>query len=368
MLPPEGDEDEEEEVEFESPDANTAPSTRNGDEDETDGDGVADEAADETHATDPSQSWPDVHASIKSAIQELGGRVAPKLNWSAPKDATWINPTNSMDCRSANDIYLMLKSSDFITHDLAHWDDDCVADSSNDESLQYTLMLRKHVMINPSVEFRCFVRRSQLIGICQRDLNHFDFLAAMASDLRAVIQDFFEEKLRESFPEESYCFDVYIPAPHRRVWLIDINPWAQRTDPLLFSWLELLTMEVPEAIGQGTHASSDGGFVRLSIRSPALPSLALPSAQGDDASAPEALVEPEELEEESDEEEEEVVFVPEFRLIKKDDPEAYSFNTPQYSAHKLPKDVVEASQSGPGPLREFAEQWREVLAQGQQGG
>jgi len=67
--------------------------------------------------------------------------------------------------------------------------------------------------------------------------------------------------------------------------------------------------------------------------------------------------------EQEDEQIDEEVFVPEFRLIKRDDPEAYSFNTPQYSAHKLPADVVEASQSGPGPLREFAEQWKEVLAE-----
>ena len=33
------------------------------------------------------------------------------------------------------------------------------------------------------------------------------------------------------------------------------------------------------------------------------------------------------------------VETPELRLVKKDDPEAYNFNTPQYSAHKLPKEV-----------------------------
>lgn len=51
---------------------------------------------------------------------------------------------------------------------------------------------------------------------------------------------------------------------------------------------------------------------------------------------------------------------PEFRLVKKNDPEAYSFSTPQYSAHKMPKDVVDASASGDG-LREFARDWKEIL-------
>ena len=51
---------------------------------------------------------------------------------------------------------------------------------------------------------------------------------------------------------------------------------------------------------------------------------------------------------------------PEFRLVRKNDPEAYSFSTPQYSAHKMPKDVVDASASGDG-LREFARDWKEIL-------
>lgn len=50
--------------------------------------------------------------------------VVPKLDWSAPKDATWISATNSMECRTPNDVYL-LKSSNFITHDLEQAFDGC---------------------------------------------------------------------------------------------------------------------------------------------------------------------------------------------------------------------------------------------------
>ncbi|KAI4134088.1 MAG: hypothetical protein LQ347_001822, partial [Umbilicaria vellea] len=77
-----------------------------------------DEASDSDAEDDPSHGWPEIHSAIRSTIAELGGSVVPKLNWSAPKDATWINAGNSMECRTPNDIYLLLKSSDFITHDL----------------------------------------------------------------------------------------------------------------------------------------------------------------------------------------------------------------------------------------------------------
>ncbi|KAK1048241.1 hypothetical protein LTR74_017557, partial [Friedmanniomyces endolithicus] len=81
---------------------------------------------DENETTDIAEGWRDLHNTIKATIAELGGVVVPKLNWSAPKDATWINAGNSMECRTPNDIYLLLKSSDFVTHDLEHAFDDTV--------------------------------------------------------------------------------------------------------------------------------------------------------------------------------------------------------------------------------------------------
>ena len=68
--------------------------------------------------------------------------MVPKLNWSAPKDATWISlKQNSMECNTPNDIYLLLKSSDFITHDLEHAFDGCAEDPSiTKESTQYVLV------------------------------------------------------------------------------------------------------------------------------------------------------------------------------------------------------------------------------------
>ena len=123
---------------------------------------------------------------------------------------------------------------------------------------------------------------------------------------------------------------MYVPGPrHERVWLIDVNPWAERTDPLLFSWREILEREDPPLlrVDQGR----------------------------DDEEADEADGEGDE-ELASDEE----VWTPEFRLVNRDDPEAYAFNTPRYSAHKLPKDVVDAGGVGEGGIREFLGRWREL--------
>lgn len=283
----------------------------------------------------------------------------PKLNWSSPKDATWMN-ANSMDCRTPNDIYLLLKSSDFVTHDLEHAFDDTVDGEGPEKDLTtatipYHLVLRKAFEMNPSVEFRCFVRNRKLIGITQRDLNHFDFLEDLQDRLQSKIQEFFDVRLRDTFPDRDFVFDVYVPNPYERVWLVDINPWAPRTDPLLFSWLELLTMdEPPEQPEEET--------VRIPIR--------FGTASGGEGSGDQVPVMIAEGDKQDENNEEDVsdsesdvdeeFWRPEFRLVRKNDPEAYSFSTPQYSAHKMPKDVVDASASGDG-LREFARDWKEIL-------
>ena len=77
---------------------------------------------------------------IEEAISRLGGEVFPKLNWSSPKvsskhvpicsnensetcmfclqDAVWVTGSGSLKCKCARDVYLLLKSSSFLAHDL----------------------------------------------------------------------------------------------------------------------------------------------------------------------------------------------------------------------------------------------------------
>ena len=325
--------------------------------------GADDDSEDEE--SDPSLCWSETHAKIKACIEELGGSVMPKLNWSAPKDATWISATNSMDCRTANDIYLLLKSSDFITHDLEQaytgceetdseesTDEESNANGrlqgSGDKNLRHSprdtpfyLILRKTISAyNPSMEFRCFVRDRVLLCICQRDLNHFEFLPQMVPQLRKLIQEFFQKHLAGAFPDSNFVFDVYIPSPHTRVWLIDINPWAVRTDPLLFSWLEILEMP-------GIEARNDEKTRSIEIK--------YNERDGQISSTDDRDLDSDDSIDECDGR-----YAPEFRLINRNDPEAYSFNTPQYSAHKLPKDVVDAGVDGKDGLMEFIGRWREI--------
>jgi len=147
--------------------------------------------------------------------------------------------------------------------------------------------------------------------VTQRELNHFDFLEPMKRELLSCIREFFNENLKHTFPDDGFVFDVYIPLTdqeeRRRTWLIDINPFAPRTDPILFSWVELLR---------------------------------LPYGEVTDGSGPRPV---------------------ELRLVKEGDPEAYSFASPQHSASKLPQEVVQAGLQGDEAIWEFAARWKEIV-------
>lgn len=190
---------------------------------------LLDSESDEDENNDDQPSFPDLESGIEQSITALGGAVFPKLNWSAPKDATWISCDGTLRCSSFSDIALLLKSSDSIAHDLSH-----SALSS------FVLALRKYYpSLRPEMEFRCFVRNKDLAAISQREVTSFyPVIVDRKHELQLLIAEFFYKVVRPKFESDSYTFDVYITSDSR-VKLLDFNPWGEFTLPLLFSWEEL---------------------------------------------------------------------------------------------------------------------------------
>ncbi|KAJ3242623.1 hypothetical protein HDU81_000068 [Chytriomyces hyalinus] len=266
-------------------------------------------------ARDKIPSFPELTARIADEIESLGGVVFPKLNWSSPKDATWMTLDGTLRCKTSADIFLLLKSSDFIAHDLTCPFDACSApnatETSNDidpstvsDFQEYELILRKWYDLNPSMEFRCFVGNHVLLGACQRDvLNYYPFLVDTQGDLLRGITQFFEREIQGKFPSSDYVFDVYINKNTRKVWLIDFNPFSTTTDSLLYEWEELKVSRTD------AHEGS-------------------------------------------------VSVVPQLRVVK--GPNS-SHNQPAYATNRIPKDVVDFSDGQ--SIAEFARVMAEQLAE-----
>ena len=149
----------------------------------------------EDEASSEDRCFPDVDRAISSAVSELDGFIFPRLNWSSPKDAAWISPLGSLKCACPGDIYLLLKSSDFIQHDL-------ILAEQMDE-LPLHLVLRKWYDIQPSMEFRCFVSKKKLLAISQRDAeNPYEHLRSQQESIFRSIQEFWRKHIESTFSLE----------------------------------------------------------------------------------------------------------------------------------------------------------------------
>ena len=110
--------------------------------------------------------FPEFDKQINSALEKFRNKVMIKLNWSSPKDAYWA--LNKLSCDRLSDVYIQLRSSDFINHDLTGAFDDCEDIETNKdliENFQYNLIIRDWISFNSSMEFRCFVHNNILVGM-----------------------------------------------------------------------------------------------------------------------------------------------------------------------------------------------------------
>ncbi|KAE8215319.1 hypothetical protein CF327_g1404 [Tilletia walkeri] len=347
----------------------------------------------------PPPTYSALHKRLCELIEKYDGAVFPKLNWSAPRDAAWIVPGATLKCTSPQDIYLLLKSSDFVATDIAQTRELYLDPSSSsslsrgsitvdveasaslgtaDRSLPpLHLVIKQHFAFPTSHEFRCFVHRRRLIAISQRDTaTAFPHLQPSRTrrKIRRLIRDFWRLKLDLAPPPQrhtsegtaegvesptallrDYVFDVYLTRDMARVFLVDLAPWGiARTDPLLWNWDELEE--------KSEHLRARSGQT-------------VEEEEGEDES------DDDEDEEDDDDEEDPL---PPLRVLSSDpaDPssstpssssqnaaQAHSFsNTPTYAHNMVPADFHALASATAGPagagktLEQLREEWAAAVA------
>ncbi|CAH8846864.1 unnamed protein product [Trichobilharzia szidati] len=190
--------------------------------------------------------FPQFESHLKNIIQKLGGVVFPKLNWSAPSDASWMSCDNSLKCRTFSDIYLLLKSSDFAAHDLTAPYALCADTTVEEACCLFTskpiLVLRRWYDFRPEGEFRCFVKSKVLIGICQRKCDaYFKSIEEHQEEIKNDLIEFFNRKIKNHFKLDNYTVDLYreqSKSGQVHIEIIDFNVFGPPTDSILFQWSE----------------------------------------------------------------------------------------------------------------------------------
>jgi hypothetical protein len=154
---------------------------------------------DELEQSSRPPSFPELKLKIKESIKSLGGAIFPKLNWSAPKDSTWISTIGSRRCATFSEIAHLLRSFESLIHDLCH-----AYDSYNQDHIISFLC-------SASGTHLFFVRGQNLFGISQHEVTTFyPILLEKIIDLERLVQQFYEHDVRLKFESENYTFDVYV--------------------------------------------------------------------------------------------------------------------------------------------------------------
>ncbi|CAE6423538.1 unnamed protein product [Rhizoctonia solani] len=218
-------------------------------------------------------SFPEIDQQIRRAILSYEA-VFPKLNWTAPKDASWmLSSGGALRCTSPADVYLLLKSSDFAMHDLdtGRIFEGCIDNSQSngsqatngfsngiadelavdsisiasdwietDNTIKLELVLKKCQCTTLALHL---ISPSEL-AISQRDPNFFEHLLSQETQnsMRSTVFKFWNDEVKFKFANGqviSYVLDLLLTRDLSRAHIVDFNPYAPRTDPLLFEWSEL---------------------------------------------------------------------------------------------------------------------------------
>ncbi len=82
-------------------------------------------------------------------------------------------------------------------------------------------------------EFRLFIREGALVGASQRFLDkHHPRLGRRHAEIWSLCREF-ADKISDFLPSSDITVDVYMTAT-AKMMILDMNPWGEPTDPLLY--------------------------------------------------------------------------------------------------------------------------------------
>eukprot|EP00026_Physarum_polycephalum_P019905 Phypoly_transcript_22163.p1 GENE.Phypoly_transcript_22163~~Phypoly_transcript_22163.p1 ORF type:complete len:193 (+),score=37.50 Phypoly_transcript_22163:35-580(+) len=115
---------------------------------------------------------------------------------------------------------------------------------SHTDRFHEQLVVRKWVDLDPTLEFRGFVKGNTLNALSQYNhLGYFPYLVEHKDEIVKQIQDCY---YNEALPKLKPKFDTYVidfalidtgVTPKKyKIWIIELNPFLPTTDGCLFSW------------------------------------------------------------------------------------------------------------------------------------
>ena len=169
---------------------------------------------------------------ISEAMRPFHGKHFVSTDFAAPTDSPRFLSSKRGSVVSAESAWISLAGSAKIRALAAAGDVQCIC-------------VRKFRVFDIPREYRLFIRNGELLAMSQRFLiRHYRRLVHRQEDYWNVAKRFFEE-IKGLLPVDTLTVDIYITCK-RKVIVMDLNPWGEPTDPLMYrDW----NREVKEPLG-----------------------------------------------------------------------------------------------------------------------
>jgi hypothetical protein len=182
--------------------------------------------------------FPELREAFESGLEELGGRVFVKLNFTAPSDAQWATSSGTLEINTFDDAVTVLKASTRVLIDLLKPFGEIL-----DPPVAPVLVMKRYFSYFRAREFRIFVRNSEIRFISSR---YCDVKCDLSEEeVNELITEFLTGVLEPIFPEQKMIYDTYV-SPKKKVHLVDVAPWNETADAGMFEWNELKTLQGSE--------------------------------------------------------------------------------------------------------------------------
>ena len=100
-----------------------------------------------------------------------------------------------------------------------------------------------------------------IVAISQRNhTTYYQHLKTQEKIIKENIQSFFKLYIKNEsrFILSNYIFDCYVAEKNNKIWIIDFNMFCQHTDPLLFTWEDVVS--IINGTNNSTGASGSNNY------------------------------------------------------------------------------------------------------------
>lgn len=163
---------------------------------------------------------------IQKKMYKKGNFV--KLITRSPKDFL-IQKDNSI-----KNIYEPLKIIECLRNSMRTFEDICLL---RNLKLDNVLIIRPYINIDPSTEFRCFIKNNELIGVSQYHYDfNYNFQKEVIDAMFREITKFVNEKITPNMIVSDFIADICFTS---EIKLIETNPYGL-SDPCLYKSYDFL--------------------------------------------------------------------------------------------------------------------------------